>query len=242
VAAARPEVVVAGRYRWRRLGDGPPLVLVHGLAGSWRWWRPLLPALAREHSLQLVDLPGFGRLPRARPFELDAAVEWLAGWFDAAGVESADVVGHSLGGLLSARLAARHPERVRRLVLVAPAGVPGPSPLALTTPLARTVLSARPRFLALLLRDAARSGPVTIATAALALLAADVRTDATSVSARTLVVVGRNDPLVPPAHGAELVRALPDAVLLELDTGHVPMVERPNELTRELLSFLRRDV
>ena len=239
--AIRPELVVAGRYRWRRLGEGPPLVLVHGLAGSWRWWRPLLPPLAREHSLHLVDLPGFGRLPRARPFVLDAAVEWLSGWFHAAGVDSADVVGHSLGGLLSARLAARHPERVRRLVLVAPAGIPGRAPLALTTPLAQTILSARPRFLALLLRDAARSGPVTIATAALALLTADLRAEAAAVTAPTLVVVGRNDPLVPPAHGAELVRALPNAMLLELDTGHVPMVERPNELTRELLSFLRRD-
>ncbi|HWG56102.1 MAG TPA: alpha/beta hydrolase, partial [Gaiellaceae bacterium] len=88
-------------------------------------------------------------------------------------------------------------------------------------------------------RDAARSGPVTIGTAALALLSADVRADVSAVRAPTLVLVGRRDPLVPPAHGDELVRALPQGIVRELDTGHVPMVERPHDLTRELLAFLR---
>jgi len=226
-------------FRWRRGGEGSPLVLVHGLAGSWRWWRPVLPALEREHDVHLLDLPGFGRFPRAQPFGLDAAVDWLATWFEAAGVERADVVGHSLGGLLAARLAGREPALVRRLALVAPAGVPGRGPLRMTTPLARTLLASSPRFLALLARDAARSGPVTIGTAALALLSADVRADVSAVRAPTLVLVGRRDPLVPPAHGDELVRALPQGIVRELDTGHVPMVERPHDLTRELLAFLR---
>lgn len=237
----RTAVVEGSTFRWRETGSGRPLVLVHGLAGSWRWWRPLLPELAREHAVHALDLPGFGRLPRTRPFELEAAVDWLARWFAAAEVAEADVVGHSLGGLVAARLAGRHPELVRRLVLVAPAGVPGRGPLALTRPLVRAVLASSPRFLALLARDAARSGPVTLATAALELLAADVRADVASVRAPTLVLVGTNDPLVPPAHGRELAQALPHAVVRELASGHVPMVERPGDVMRELRSFLRAD-
>ncbi len=224
--------------RWREVGSGSPLVLVHGLAGSWRWWRPLLPTLATEHTVLLVDLPGFGRRPGVRPFDAEASVEWLARWSDAAEIGPADFVGHSLGGLLCSRLAARHPDTVRRLVLVAPAGLPGRTAVGATASLVRVLLASRPRFLALLVRDAARSGPVTIGTAARALLAADVRADLASVRARTLVLAGRRDHLVPLAHAEELTRALPDGRLRVLDAGHVPMVDRPTELSRELLEFL----
>lgn len=234
----RTAIVGGRRCRWRQAGSGPPLVLVHGLAGSWRWWRPVLPTLAAEHSVLLVDLPGFGGLPRVRSFDVDAAVEWLADWSHAAELGPADVVGHSLGGLLCARLAARHPETVRKLVLVAPAGLPGRTAAASTTPLLRVLLASRPRLLALLARDALRSGPVTIATAALAVLASDVRGDLAGVRSPTLVLLGRNDHLVPLADAQELARALPDGRVRVLEAGHVPMAEQPGELSRELLEFL----
>ena len=234
----RTALVDGRRCRWREAGSGPPLVLVHGLAGSWRWWRPVVPMLARERTVLLVDLPGFGRRPGLRAFDPDAAVEWLAHWAQVAKLGPADLVGHSLGGLLSARLAARHPETVRRLVLVAPAGLPGRSAVGATAPLLRVLFASRPRFLALLASDAARSGPVTIGTAARALLAADARADLAAVRARTLVLAGRKDHLVPLAHAQELARALPDGRLRVLDAGHVPMVDRPAELSRELLEFL----
>jgi pimeloyl-ACP methyl ester carboxylesterase len=239
VSAEIRTVRVDGRsFRWRLLGHGPPLVLVHGLAGSWRWWRPVLPALAERHAVHVLDLPGFGRFPTARRFDLDAAVEWLAHWTRAAGVAPADVVGHSLGGLVCTRLAARHPEAVRRLVLAAPAGVPGHTVTGATLPLARALLGSRPGFLALLARDAVRSGPVTTLSAARVVVAADVRADLATVQAPTLVVLGRRDPLVPLAHGDELARALPHAELLVLEAAHVPMVERPGEFSRAVLAFL----
>jgi pimeloyl-ACP methyl ester carboxylesterase len=234
----RTALVGGRRCRWREAGGGPPLVLVHGLAGSWRWWRAVLPTLASERSVHLVDLPGFGGIPGVRPFDSDAAVEWLARWSEAAELGPADIVGHSLGGLLCARLAARHPKTVRKLVLVAPSGLPGRTALGSTVPLLRVLLASAPRFLALLARDAARSGPVTIATAVRALLTADVRLDLAGVRAPTLVLLGRNDHLLPLAHGEELARALPDGRVRVLEAGHVPMVERPAELSRELLEFL----
>ena len=234
----RTAFVGGRRCRWREAGSGPPLVLVHGLAGSWRWWRTVLPTLAAERSVQLVDLPGFGGLPGVRPFDSDAAVDWLARWSEAAELGPADVVGHSLGGLLCARLAARHPETVRKLVLVAPSGLPGRTAVGSTVPLLRVLLASRPRFLALLARDAARSGPVTIATAARALLTADVRVDLAAVRAPTLVLLGRNDHLVPVAHGERLAQALPNGRVRVLEAGHVPMVEQPAEFSQELLGFL----
>lgn len=226
--------------RWRAAGAGSPLVLVHGLAGSWRWWRPLLPALAAEHRVHLLDLPGFGGLPWPRRFELDHAVDWLAAWWEAAALGPIDVIGHSLGGLLGARLAARHPEAVRRLVLIAPAGVPGRTPVSSALPLSLALLRSQPRLLALLARDAIRSGPVTIGTAALAVLAADLREDLPRIEAPTLVVMGRRDALIPVSHGEELCEAIPHARLVVLeDSGHVPMDDQPDELSVELLAFLR---
>lgn len=228
------------RIRWRATGSGPPIVLVHGLAGSWRWWRPLLPALAAEHRVHLLDLPGFGGLPLPRRFDLDGAVDWLAGWARAAALGPADVIGHSLGGLLGARLAARHPEVVRRLVLIAPAGVPGRTPVSSALPLSLALLRSQPRLLALLARDAIRSGPVTIGTAALAVLAADLRDDLPRISAPTLIVMGGRDALIPVSHGKELSDALPNARLVVLEhSGHVPMDDEPEELSRLLLGFLR---
>ncbi|MEJ7569743.1 MAG: alpha/beta fold hydrolase [Gaiellaceae bacterium] len=238
----RSEAVVVrdARVRWRSTGEGPPLVLVHGLAGSWRWWRPVLAALAEEHTVHLLDLPGFGRLPQVRAFQLDRALDWLAAWARATALGPVDLVGHSLGAVLCARLAARHPETVRRLVLVAPAGFPGRGAAGSALPLALELLRSRPRLLALLARDSIRSGPLTIGTAALAVVGADLRIDLPRVEAPTLVVMGRRDVLIPAWHGEELARSLAcgRVVVLE-EAGHVPMVDAPGAFSRELLEFLR---
>ena len=226
--------------RWRTAGTGSPLVLVHGLAGSWRWWRPVLPALAAEHTVHLLDLPGFGRHPWLRAFQLDRALDWLAAWARTAELGPTDIVGHSLGAVLCTRLAARHPETVRRLVLVAPAGVSGRTATGSALPLTLEVLRSSPRLVALLVRDSIRSGPFTIGTGALAVVKADLRLDLPRVEAPTLILMGRRDRLTPARHGEELARLLANARVVVLDeAGHVPMADVPEAFSRELLEFLR---
>lgn len=105
-------------------GDGDPLVLLHGLGGSSANWAPLAPRLAASRRVVLVDLPGHGRsapLPAApgiAPYA-DRVAELL----DRLGVPRATVVGHSFGGVVALRLAARRRDLVRALVLAAPAGI-----------------------------------------------------------------------------------------------------------------------
>src|SRR5581483_7476935 len=71
------EVPVAGRrVRWRVAGEGPPLVLVHGLSGSWRWWSAVLDDLAERREVHLLDV---SVAPRG-------AAEWLVRWADAVGL------------------------------------------------------------------------------------------------------------------------------------------------------------
>ncbi len=218
--------------RVQTLGAGTPVVLVHGLAGSSSWWRQVAPVLAAEHTVHLVDLP------RWRAYDPDDLVDRIAQRF--ADLSPATYVGHSLGGLLSVRLAARHPETVDRLVLVAPAGVPGRTAVSSVVPLASALLRAGPFFLPRLAYDTVRTGPLSVLVAGTRLLADDIRPDLTAVSVPTLLVWGERDPLIPPDHAQEFLDALPDA-RLELIPGaaHVPMVERPDELSRAVLAFLR---
>lgn len=222
-------------------GEGDPAVLVHGLAGSMRWWAPTIPALSRERRLYLVDLPGFGTMRRsAFRFVLREAASWLKGWLDAAGLAAADFVGHSMGSAICVRLAARHPESVRRLVLIAPAGLaPGRSRIGHLLPLARAVRRARPAFLPVLVRDALKAGPRTLWRAAGELVGQDVREELEAVKAPTLLVFGERDPLVPLSAAAIYRGAIAGSRLLVLDrAGHVPMFDRPHELNGALTAFL----
>ena len=112
------------RLRYEVGGDGPPLLLVHGLGGGASNWVELAPALARSHRLLVPDLPGHGGsspLPAAPRLDAFAAV--VAAVCEREEMLPSAAVGHSLGGLVALRLALRRPEAVRALVLAAPAGI-----------------------------------------------------------------------------------------------------------------------
>ena len=222
-------------------GEGEPVVLVHGLSGSTRWWSRNVPAIAERHRIYLVDLSGFGTMRSLRRrFVLTEASTWLSEWMEAAGLEQAHLVGHSMGGYVSVRLAASRPELVRRLVLVAPAGVPAErSMLGHLVPLLLAVRHATPAFMPVLVRDALRMGPTTLWRAARDLLAEDVRADLRKIEAPTLLVWGENDPLIPPAVGDLLREEIPNSrLLLVRRAGHVPMFDHPKEFDAALLAFL----
>lgn len=109
----------------RQTGDGPPLVLVHGVGATRAIWGRVLERLAGDHAVTALDLPGFGDSPPAGPgFGLDEVADAVAEGLAAAGVATPfALVGHSLGGAVALTLAHRHPDVVGRLVLVAPAGL-----------------------------------------------------------------------------------------------------------------------
>src|SRR5215211_2837070 len=243
IRASGREARVGGRpVRYEAAGEGEPVVLVHGLSGSTRWWSRNVSKLAERYRVYLVDLPGFGKMRRhGRPFVLAEAASWLSGWMGAVGIERAHLVGHSMGGYVCLRLAASRPEAVRSLVLVAPAGVPtGRSMLGHLGPLLGAARYATPSFLPVLVRDALRTGPATLWRAARDLLAEDVREDLRRIEAPTLLIWGQRDTLVPPAAGDLLREEIPGCRLLVLQgASHVPMFDRPEEFDAALLAFLR---
>ena len=109
-------------------GQGPPLVLLHGVGASRAVWRRVTPALAEDRRVIAPDLPGFGEsAPAANGFELDTAAAALADPLAERAGGPFDLLGNSLGGAVALRLAVARPDLVRRLVLAAPAGfAPGP--------------------------------------------------------------------------------------------------------------------
>ncbi len=239
------EALVSGHpVRYEVAGEGEPVVLVHGLSGSTRWWARNVPDLAEHYRVYLVNLPGFGAFRRpARRFVLSEATSWLLAWMEAVGLEGAHLVGHSMGGYLSLKLAARRPDAVRKLVLVDPAGVPSDrTMLGHLGPLLLSARYARPTFLPVLVRDALYAGPFTLLRTARDLLAEDVRGDLHRVGMPTLLIWGDRDPLIPPSIGDVMQAEIPDSRLLVIErAGHNPMFDRPENFNRALLAFLAGD-
>ena len=100
-------------------GDGPPIVLLHGIGSFAAEWGQVIPHLVRGHRVLVPDLPGLGR-SEVRGVSLDAAtmVTWLLELIAHTGVEPPTLVGHSMGGSVAAHFAIKHADRVRRIVLV----------------------------------------------------------------------------------------------------------------------------
>ncbi len=222
------------------VGTGPPLILLHGLAGSAHWWARNTPTLAPSFRVIAIDLPGFGASPRGERLVLDEAAGQLAASMDRLAIERASVIGHSMGGLIAAALAADHPERVDRLVLVDAAFLTlGPDPLAPLKGSAATLRWTAPSLLPRLAMDGFRAGPLRLADATLQLLAADWRHKLPGITAPTLVVWGEHDSICPIAIGREIVSLVAEARLFVVEgAGHNPMWEQPQVFGREVLSFL----
>lgn len=110
------------------LGSGAPVLLIHGSGpgvSAWANWRLLMPELAKTRRVIAPDMVGFGYTDRpAYPhYDMDSWVAQAVGLLDALDIPCADLVGNSFGGALSLALTIRHPQRVRRLVLMGSVGV-----------------------------------------------------------------------------------------------------------------------
>ena len=132
--SANPEIArsvqVAGiATNYHDVGEGFPALFIHGSGpgvSAWANWRLVMPALSERLRLIAPDMAGFGfsERPAGIQYDLDTWVTQAIGLLDALGLEQADVVGNSFGGALALAMAIRHPQRVRRLVLMGSVGVP----------------------------------------------------------------------------------------------------------------------
>jgi pimeloyl-ACP methyl ester carboxylesterase len=262
------------------LGEGPPVVFVHGHSGSWTNWLENLPHFAERHRVVALDLPGFGdsEMP-VEGVSIENYGRTVDAVMDELRVAHAAIVGNSMGGFVGAEVALKFPQRVQRLVLVSAAGL-ARKYIGLSTGLLRNrgvvafaravnayagfpearakTLMRRPRLRRALLNMVAHhpeqlpvpisvelmrgAGKPAAADALNALLDYDYRDRLEDIRCPTLIVWGEDDRTIPVESADEYQRLIPGSrrVVL-LDTGHVPMVERPVRFNALLDEFLAEE-
>jgi 3-oxoadipate enol-lactonase len=247
--------------------DPQTLLMIMGLAGSGAMWFRLLPHIARRHRAIVFDNRGTGRSsPAHRPLTMADMVGDALAVLDAAGVQSAHVMGASMGGMIAQHLALEHRNRVRSLVLACTTagGRREPPNLRLTAaallrPLVgskrtfalvapalyspRTRIEARERLSEdMRIRAADRVGALTLLMQAAAIAGHDTRSQLHELGCLpTLVVHGLDDRLVPPEHGRELTSLIPGAQLVEIPgAGHLLATDAEPEVATAVLDHLER--
>lgn len=236
----------------------PAILFVHGAAQDHSVWHYQARYLAHHGFGALaVDLPGHGRSPGSPRTSVADLADWLVAFIDAAGLEKAHVVGHSLGALVALDTALRHRGRVSKLVLAGPS-VPMPvgeaflaaakddSPAAFDMQVAwghaRHTMLAASAIPGVCLAGASRQ---LVARSHAGVQYADLAachayapsTDALrSLAVPTLVIAGRRDAMTPLKAGRTLAQEIPGARFVALDAGHAMTLEAPRAVLSALLS------
>ncbi|XBQ15912.1 MAG: alpha/beta hydrolase [Oceanicaulis sp.] len=262
-------MVDAAGETWRVRESGPEnapaIVLIHGFSHSLESLEPLADALEADWRVIRFDLPGHALTgPRADgDYSVAGTVDQVAALLEEIAPERFVLAGHSLGGLVAWRYAARKPEAVRGLVLIAPGGYPnlgvGDEPAPVPQQI-KLFLTAAPESAVSAATGAMYADPTRVSEDQVARIHAMMRIegvgpalisrleqftlpapnpDLRNIEAPTLIVWGQRDTMVPPQHGPRFAAAIPDArlVLIE-DAGHLPAEEKPEETAAAVRAFL----
>lgn len=238
-------------------GQGPGLVLVHGLGGTGNVWQPQLALLAQHFTVVRPDLAGAGRSPLSGELSVTHFVSDLLAVLDHLGWQDAAFAGHSFGSLILQHLAAAAPRRVRRLALVGPikalaeAGQKGTREraakvraegmiavadaivAAATAPATKT----KPVACALIREFLMRQNPEGYASTCEALAAA-VDPALSRIQCPTLLLTGTDDVIGSPATAARLHGEIANSsVSLIADCGHWATIEQPEMVGAALAGF-----
>lgn len=246
-------------------GYGEPLVFVHGFPHDRSLWSQQRIALASRARCIALDLPGFGESETMADASIDGYADVVIGLLDHLGVERATICGLSMGGYVALGCWRRHASRVSGLILcdtkagadtdeakakrndaiaqVEQHGVPALAANQITGMLGKRTRESNPSLVQWM-RAMMDRQPADGVVAALRALRD--RPDATpllpTITVPTLILVGEDDAITPPAESKRLLDALPEAARAQLDiiagAGHASCVERPAAVTHAIADYL----
>lgn len=244
-------------------GSGEAVVLLHGFPLNRDIWDETARALAQRMRVIRPDLRGMGRssVP-AGPYLMETLAGDVAGMLDALGVERCSIVGHSLGGYVALAFCRMYAERVERLALICSrlaadsreaaqtregfaqrldaAGLAAVDDAQIARLFAPYTGSRRPRGFDRAWEIAHTNDPRGLAAMARGMAQRLASDDiAEDLAMPVLVAAGAHDAIVPPAEARDMAAAFPHAALrIMAQSGHMPMLEEPEDLTAVLLAFL----
>jgi pimeloyl-ACP methyl ester carboxylesterase len=246
--------------------DAPAIIMLHGFGSSLQTWEPWAHALDEDYRIIRFDLPGAGLSGSdpGRNYTDTRTMEILAALMDRLGIASAVLIGNSIGGRIAWSFAVRYPERVTKLVLIAPDGfasqgiVYGHAPVVsamaklmryvLPKPFIRMNLRAAygspdavtdrtvDRYYDLMLGPGVRDAMISRMEQT---VLEDPRPLLRSIQVPALLLWGEKDEMIPASNAADYARELPNSTLVLFPKlGHVPQEESPSETLSPVRSFL----
>jgi 2-hydroxy-6-oxonona-2,4-dienedioate hydrolase len=236
------------------VGQGPTVILLHGLGGAKEFWLANIGALAPKYHVYAIDQIGFGQSDKPLlDYKIATFADFLYGFMQEEKIAKATLVGSSFGGWIATDFAVQHPEMVDKLVLVDAAGLTWQAPLPDLNP---STIAGWRTLIELVFYDKKMVSDEGVMQAfaqhmrnndgytiqrTVASFASPQFEDGklASIHAATLVVWGRQDELIPLASGEKLRDGIAGAKLVVLEhCGHVPQIEKPAEFNQTLLEFL----
>jgi 3-oxoadipate enol-lactonase len=242
------------------VGEGETLVLINALLSDRSAYEPLAERLAGERRLVMVNLPGFGTSPKTAT-SLDDHADTVAGLFDDLALPpSTDILANGLGSFVASKMAIRHGQRFRKLVLVGSGaafpdagratfraladkveadGMASVAGAAIKRMFPDDYIAANPAVVAERERVFKSIDAEIFAMSCRLLAALDLGPDLDRIRNPVLVVIGSADGATPPAIGHDLAKRLPDGRAVEMaGVGHVPHVQVPDAFVKVIAPFL----
>ena len=246
-------------------GQGFPIVILHGLTSNISALQKEINHLSEFYKTIAIDSRGHGRSDKPTTYTLQDHIDDVIGVLDAYEISSTFLLGISMGSYIAQGVSIQHPHRVVKLVLITPKAygatssaahfltqhdeeIKGKSPKEIQDFLLSNIFApiteeeVKLAYLDFVQKQAAAGlalTPEQTLAANLALENFDFRSDLSRITAETLVISGRYDPLNPPEVGQEIANSIPNSKFVVLEkSGHLPTYEEPQKLIKLVEDFL----